>query len=182
MRVKMSALALTATLALPVATAAQTVQPVVITNFPPVQTVAGKLAVTVSEPIPATRLASDQEVVSPGTPDDPGSLTEGGVVDATGFTSVVLSLAGEVKGTLAREGRIGALLVPDQPELVKALREDGIVALALKVEARVGPLPVALFSSDQPALRLGFPRYRVFYYNTTPRAAEVKLWAYLSSR
>jgi hypothetical protein len=166
-------------LALAGAAPAQDVQPVVVTNFPPVQAVTGEVKVTGILP---AHLASDREVVSPGGPEDVGSLTEGGLIDGTGFTSVVLSLVGEVKGTLTREGRIGALLVPDQPELIKALREEGIVALALRVEARVGPQPTALFASDQPVLRLGFPRYRVFYYNSTPRAAEVKLWAYLTVR
>lgn len=179
MRAKMSVYASLAALALPGAVLAQEIQPVVVTNFPSLQAVTGEVKVT---GLPAARLASDHEVVSPGSPEDVGSLTEGGVIDGTGFTSVVLSLAGEVKGNLTREGRIGALLVPDQPELLKALREEGVVALALSVEARVGPVPTVLFSSDQPVLRLGFPRYRVFYYNSTPRAADVKLWAYLTAR
>jgi hypothetical protein len=183
MRMKRSAFALAAALALPLPASAQEVtRAVVVTNFPPIQRVMGRVDVSVAEPIPSAVLASKHEVVSPGSPQNPGSLTEGGVIEADGFTGVVLSLAGEMKGTLVREGRVGALLVPDQPELVKALRENGIVAFPLTVEARVVPAQTSLFTSDQPALRLAFPRYRVFFYNTTSYAAEVSLWVYLTTR
>jgi hypothetical protein len=181
MRIQSSALVFAACLLLPATARSQEVpRPVIITNLPDIQPVSGK--VTVSEPVPSGRLRSDHAVVSPGTPQEVGSLTEGALIDVTGFTSVVLSLAGEVKGTVAREGRVGALLVPDEPELIRALREDGVVPFPLKVEARVLPTQQALFTSDQPALPVGFPRYRVFFYNTTPRATEVSLWVYMTTR
>lgn len=179
MHTKIAVYASLAALALPGALVGQQPQEVVVLNFPAVQAVTGEVKV---QGLPEARLESERAVVAPGRAENVGSLTEGGVIDCTGFGSVVLSLAGEVKGTLLSDGKIGALLIPDQPELLKAVREQGIVALALVVEARVGPATTELFASDQPAARLGFPRYRIFYYNSTPRAAEVKLWAYLTVR
>ena len=37
-----------------------------------------------------------------------------------------------------------------------------------------------MYSSEPTTHRVGFPRYRVFLYNTTPKAAEAVVYAYLS--
>ena len=38
------------------------------------------------------------------------------------------------------------------------------------------------FSTSFPNLIIGFPRYRVFVYNTTDRIATVNVFAYLTRR
>lgn len=152
---------------------------VVVTNFPAVQQIVG--AVTVTAPIPQTRLETLRAQVTPAGPSEINDLTDAGLLDATGFSGVMLSLAGTSQGRLSSVGRVGALLIPDQPEILAAFHDLGTPEFPLAVEARVAPSDSGIFQSAQIGLRLGFPRYRVFLYNTTPRTSQVVLYAYLNN-
>ena len=150
-----------------------------VTNFPETQQVAG--VVSIGAPAPTTRFAAVKALVAPGGPLDTEELTEGGAVDAAGFSHVTLSLAVTVRGALPTPGRVGALLIPEQPEVLTAMRDFGILQFPLAVEAPVAPSVAGLHQSSPTALRLAFPRYRVFFYNTTPKAADVTLYLYLGN-
>jgi hypothetical protein len=152
---------------------------VVVTNFPEVQNVEGE--VVVSGPIPHTDLAVTEALVSPGALVNPNSYSDGGVLTTAGFTSVSLSLAGRVQGRIGGPGRVGAMLVPDVPEILEALNTHGVRQFDLHVEATVEPSETGIYQSQQVHLRLGFPRYRVYFYNETPRTAEATLYAYLNN-
>ncbi|MDX1630559.1 MAG: hypothetical protein R3234_01760, partial [Thermoanaerobaculia bacterium] len=71
---------------------------VAVTNFPEVQPVEGRVAVT--EPIPRTRLVRFQETVGPVDRNEVTRLVDGGILEAEGFGSVTLSLGGFAKGSL----------------------------------------------------------------------------------
>ena len=77
--------------------------------------------------------------------------------------------------------RLFALLVPDQPEVLGALRGAGVLQFPLSVEAPVAPSPSGIHQSAPTTVRLAFPRYRVFFYNTTPRTSEATLFSYLGN-
>jgi hypothetical protein len=155
-------------------------QAVVVTNFPETQPVSG--TVTVERPVPTTRLVTTRALVSPGGPANVADLTEAAAaLEATGFAHATLSLAVDVQGTLAGPGTVGAMLIPDQPDVLAALRSHGVAQFPLTVEAPVGPSPSGIHQSSSLATRLAFPRYRVFFYNTTPRTSEVTLYVYLGS-
>ncbi len=153
--------------------------PVVVTNFPTVQSIAGTVAV--GEPVPASRLVTFTEVVSPAGRDDVANLTDAGVLDATGFGSVVVSLAGESKGRLTAPGAVGLLLLPDEPRIAWSFETYARAQFGLLSEAPVAPSPQGIFESVQTRFELGFPRYRVFFFNETDRAAEVSGYLYLRS-
>lgn len=154
-------------------------QQVVVTNFPETQQITG--TVVIERPLPTTRLVALKALVTPGGPTNVADLTEGGVLDGTGFASATLSLAVDVQGSLAGPGKVGAMLVPDQSDVLAALRTYGVVQFPLTVEAPVAPSVAGIHQSDSKSVRLGFPKYRVFFYNTSPRTSEVTLYVYLAS-
>ena len=151
---------------------------VVVTNFPEVQKVSG--SVVVSEPIPQTRFETKKAVVSPSELSDTNHLTEAGTLDTAGFTHVTLSVAGSLQGS-GQAGTVGVVLIPDVPEVLTALRTYGLLQLALRAEATVAASQSGLFSSASATFRLAFPRYRVLLYNSTAKAADAAVYAYLST-
>lgn len=146
---------------------------VAVTNFPEVQ------RVVVNEPVPQTRLETRKAQAAPADLSDAAHLTEAGSLQTAGFTHVTLSVVGNLQGS-AQAGVVGVVLVPDVPEVAAALR-NGVVQLGLRTEAAVSPAQGGLFSSESVTLRLGFPRYRVFLYNSTSKTAEATVYAYLST-
>lgn len=135
--------------------------------------------VEVDAPVPHARLESMLNVVvGPSTRGEPNLWAEAGVLETNGFTSVVLSLLGQLRGTPAATGVVGLILIPDEEGIQQALVE-GEVHLAL--EALADPVPAGglYFSGTRAALPIAFPRYRVFVYNTTDRSASVNVFAYL---
>jgi hypothetical protein len=153
-------------------------EPVLVTNFPEVQQISGR--VVVSEPIPQTRFATRKALVTPSPLSDTNSLTDAGTLDTEGFTQVTLSLSGALQGN-AQGGAVGVVLVPDVPEVMTALRTYGVLQLALRTEAEVSPSQKGLFSSEPATFRLGFPRYRVLLYNAAQKSADATVYAYLST-
>ena len=152
---------------------------VFVTNFPVVQQVAG--TVTVAAPIPMTRLETLRAQVTPAGAADVIDWTDAGTLDATGYAFVTLSLGGYVQGRIATTGVVGAVLIPDQPDAAAALHDYSVQQFPLTVVARVQPTDAAIFQSPQTNVRLGFPRYRVYLYNSTPRTSQVALYAYLNN-
>lgn len=153
---------------------------VVVTNFPEVQEVSGR--VSVPEPVPQSELFRRLDVVVP--PIDRGATTqlvEAGTLDAAGFTHAVLSLRGEVQGNLVRDGVVGMVLVPAEDPVLRALLEEGRFDFALEVEAQVLRAERGYFASGQTRHALGFPSYRVFLYNSSDRSVEADVYVYLTS-
>jgi hypothetical protein len=150
---------------------------VFVTNFPEVQTIAG--SVTVPAPIPQTRLETLEALVSPAPLADPGSYTDAGTLQTAGFGAVTLGVAGTVQGRLVSPAPVGVILLPNVPEILATFRTHGIAQFALRVEALAGPSDSGAFSSEPALLQLGFPSYRVFLYNATPRTSQVTIYAYL---
>lgn len=151
---------------------------VVVTNFPEVQTVSGR--VTISEPIPQTRFETRKAVVLTAPLSDTNHWTEAGAIDCAGFTFVTLSLGGSLKGA-GQAGTVGVVLVPDVADVLEALRTYGVLQFPLRVDAAVPVVPSGLFSSESKTFRLAFPRYRVFLYNTTSKSADAVVYALLST-
>ncbi len=157
----------------------QEIQRVFVTNLPGVFPVEG--TVQVGGPIPHARLARLTEVlVPPVSPRDTLHLIPGGTIAADGFTSVSLSLNGETKGEVYRAGAVGAILIPEEESIVRAFEEKGQVQFALEVTAASGSGPAAYFASVPVRHQVGFPRYRVFFYDTADKAVSVNLFAYLT--
>jgi len=138
-------------------TTADAPEQVIVTNFPELQRIAGR--VSVPEPVPASALVRRLDVIVPAVDRAATTqLVESGGIDAAGFTHAVLGLRGEVQGHLLRDGVAGAILVPDEEPVIRALLEAGRYEFPLEVQAPVLRENRGLFASDQPRQVLGFPR------------------------
>ena len=154
------------------------IRPVLVTNFPETQKVAG--AVSIEGPLRQAALAHIADIeVPPVRPDDPRRLVSAGVLTTDGFAAVVLSLSGSTKGRAPKAGEVGALLVPDEEPILRVLDEQGLLQFPLEVKAPVA-LNTAIFSSSQERRVVAFPRYRILLYNTSDRTMTVDLFAYLT--
>lgn len=146
-----------------------------ILNFPEVQEVEGE--VEVKSAIPAASLASFPEtLVAPTGATDPTQWAFVGRLDAAGWRHAVLSLAGEVRGR-GGAGEVGAVLVPDVAMAARAFEDGQVLLFPLKVSTEVAPDSLWV-ASEQPEVRLAFPRYRVYLYNASERSVALRLHAY----
>jgi hypothetical protein len=116
--------------------------------------------------------------VSPVARNETHRLLDGGVIETDGFAHMTFSFGGEFKDGIPTSGRIGALLVPDDPKILHLLRSEGQIVFALEVTFKVIPGQHAIFVSEQQTQRVAFPRYRVFFYNETSSTAMVTLSVY----
>lgn len=167
----------------------QDVTRVLIANWPTAQEVYGKVSIdgpvrvepTEGWKIHATLVRMENILVSPVRPDQTTRLVDAGVLTTDGYPYVVLSLAGQVKGDLTKPGEVGAILIPEEETIQTAFDETGMVIHPLRVSSGQLVESTGFFDSEQPRLAVGFPRYRVLLYNTTDKAVEADLFAYLTS-
>ena len=151
---------------------------VFVLNLPTIQPVQGE--VTITQPIPQTEFQSlGEKVVPPLQRSETTALVPGGLVEAEGFRTAVVSIAGFVQGQALAEGTVGAILLPEEDSILRVFREEAQIQLELEVTADTAPSNA--YFSGREVLTLGFPRYRIYYYNTTGRAVSVKLFAYLGN-
>ena len=164
-------------LAVALSVSAEPPEEVYIANFPTQQEVRG--TVSVDGAIPHSRMVRfENQLVTPVQRSEYTNLQEIGVLDATGFSSAVMSLVAEVKGSGAVGGKVGLLLLPDEEPLVRAFRDDGNILLALELEAESIPdFPGTL--AAQATKEIAFPRYRVFLYNEGPSSVLSSAYVYL---
>jgi hypothetical protein len=159
--------------------AEDTSRPVRVMNFPVLYKIEGQ--VEVPSPVPHSALVRLKEVtVPPVEPTETGRLIDGGTIDASGFTTAVLSLSGRASGRALRSGVVGAYLVPDEEAIVKAYEEDALMQFPIEISAPLQTSTYRLTAMQQSKAGLGFPRYRVRLYNTTDRTVTVNLYAYLT--
>jgi len=116
----------------------QELQQVFVTNFPSVFNVDGQVAL--KGPIKTAALASIQDViVSPVNPKDTLRLIQAGTITTEGFGSMVLSLTGQIKGEIVRTGTVGAILIPDEEPVTRAVGPKRPLDEGTSGETRVEP-------------------------------------------
>jgi hypothetical protein len=156
------------------------VVPVAVTNFPDPFKVEGSVAI--KGPIRDTTLLTLADVIVPPVKrEDTNHFVDAGTVVTDGFAFAVVSVLGELKGQLQRPGDVGAILLPDDDRVQRALAERGQLLLA--EEAKVTPVagPSPYFASKPVRFAVAFPRYRVFVYNAGDKAASVTVHTYLTN-
>lgn len=115
--------------------------------------------------------------VTPVERDQTNQLIDGGEIDTDGFVRLVINMTGQPEGTVSRPGIVGAVLVPAVAPYDFALRTLSILPAIIEVAFPV-ETSKAFFMSKQLKFDVGFPRYRVFFYNTTDAAIRVNFFAY----
>jgi len=155
------------------------IQQVEVVNFPEVQRFQGDI--DVKGPIAHSRLLRREKVTVPpvGRSYAP-ELVQAEPAETDGFTDVVLNLEGEIKGTSFTPGAVGAVLIPDEEPVLRALKEEGQFLFPLEIAAHPAPSGPRTFSAATVRTIVGFPRYRIYFYNDTDRTAEVTLYLYLT--
>ena len=173
-------LGLLALLFLAGAGAADEIQKVFVTNFPKVQAVSGEVSIegTIRH---AVHRRFREIVVPPVNPSDVSRLISAGTLEVDGFTAVVLALNGYSKGKTLKSGVVGAILLPDEDTVLRAFEEEG--KSQFPIEIRTSPFVTAspYSASDMQRFLVGFPRYRIWLYNTTDTAVSANLFAYLTN-
>jgi len=155
------------------------VVPVTVTNFPGTFKVEG--AVAIRGPIQDTSLATLGEVIVPPVKrEDTTHFVDAGTVTTDGFSYAVVSIIGELKGQLTRPGDIGAILIPEEERVERALAERGQLLLAeeVKVTPVLGSSPY--FAAKPLRFAVAFPNYKVYLYNAGDKAAGVTVHVYLT--
>jgi hypothetical protein len=136
--------------------------------------------VTINGPIQHAAIVRIKDaVVSSVSRDDIASWTLAGEVDTTGFTSMNLSIQGQMRGIVSDGGLIGVILIPDEESIGQALSE-GVVQLFLEATAPVS-VGANHFDASAPWLPIAFPKYKVYLYNTTEHGASTNLFFYLTN-
>ncbi len=164
----------------PLAWTADRINHVFVTNFHNPQQITG--AVDVGNIIPHGELVRRTDlIVSPAQRHETTQFTDAGIIETDGFTFLVLSLEGQVKGRPFEGGSIGVILLPDEEPVVRAFQEEGQLHLTLEAAVSVAAYQAAYFSDSKSSLPIAFPRYRVLLYNSTDKTASVNLYAYLTN-
>lgn len=157
-----------------------TIREVFVTNFPEIQRVEG--AVSIKGAVRLSELKSFTNVIVPPVkPSETTRLVEAGTLVTDGFANVVLSLHGQVKGSVVKRGGVGAILIPVQETIEQAFNEQGLMHFSMEVSAPGVSAETSFFASDQPRHKIGFDAYRVLLYNTTDKTVTVNLFTYLTS-
>jgi len=151
---------------------------VVVTNLPDVVQIEGKVAVvgTIRHAVTVQRV---NLIVPPVDRLAVADLVELEPIDTDGFTAVTMSLHGQVRGRALKAGSVGAILLPDQTSVLEALNQRGSFTLPLEVTSALTNKEETDFSV-QKRFALGFPRYRIYLYNSTDRTVDAHLYLYLT--
>lgn len=105
-------------------------------------------------------------------------LVDAGTIQTDGYKEMVLSLGGEVGEFPEANGKIGVILIPNQHPFDKALEYLGVLGFPIEISSTIRSQGPLIFASDQMAVRIAFPSYRVLMYNTTNKTARVWFYAY----
>ena len=145
-----------------------------VDNLPETQQVRG--SVSVDNPISHVKFMKKEAiVVPPARRAEASDMAHAGTVEAEGFTSITLSLQGEIKSGSASAGSIGVLLIPDEDPILRAFRGAKHLQYAIECVSNLKSGDPAYFSAEQVQQRMSFPRYRIYLYNTTSKTVEANL-------
>ena len=146
-----------------------------VKNFPETQQVRGSVAIEGT----TTAIKREGMLVSPSRRNELTELFYGGKIETEGFTSISVSLQGEIKSTTFLSGTVGVILIPDEEPVLRALRDAKQIQFPIETACNIKSGDSDYFSSEQSNQRIGFSRYRIYVYNTLNRQVEANLYLYL---
>jgi len=160
---------------------ADEIQKIFVTNFPSLQQVSGTVSVEGTIRHGAPRHFKEI-IVPPVNPGEVSRLISAGTIEADGFTSVVLALNGQSRGKLPlKSGVVGAILVPDEESVLRVFEEDGKAQFPIEIKTAALTGSSTHVASEAQRFLVGFPRYRIWLYNTSDRTISANLYAYLTN-
>jgi len=148
-----------------------------INNFPELQQVKGSVSIE-----GMTRSITKEGLVVPTSQRaEVSEMLYAGAIETEGFTSLLISLQGEMRSDVFSSGTIGVLLVPEERSILRVLREAKRVQFPIECKAQTKSGASVYFESEQVPQRIAFPRYKMYLYNTVNKSAEANVYLYLSN-
>jgi len=124
-------------------------------------------------------LAAIRRVTVPTAPrTQTTQLVDAGVFDCDGYKSIVLNLAGEIKDPVPKAGKIGAILVPDVDPFTQAFQQLGLLPVTIEIEVTLKQGAGGYYMAEPKRADVGFPRYRVLFFNETGAAVTASFFAF----
>jgi hypothetical protein len=120
-------------------------------------------------------------VVNPVNRSQIEMLIDAGTIDTEGYSTLVLNMAGMPSAPTQKPGVVGVILIPDIAPFDEAFRKWGILPAIIELTADIKP-GENNFIAKQKRFDVGFPRYRLLFYNTTDSTMTVAFFAYRSYR
>ena len=149
-----------------------------VMNFPSVQPIHG--TVVLDAPTPHAILVQRENVqVPPIKRSEITNLVNAGTIQTEGYTYAILSLQGEMKSQFWEAGTVGAMLVPEEGPVQRAMRDGQRIQFPMEVSTRIEAGDSTYWNAEQVRLNVGFGTYRVYFYNSTSKGAEANLYVYL---
>lgn len=171
---------LIAFIALPTIAVSDEVQDVRVVNLPETQSVKG--SVEIEGLVRHSAIDRKENILVPTAQrNNTNSLTYAGTIQTDGFTSIVLSLQGEIQSESFTPGKVGALLIPNEKPILRAFHDNKTILFPLEINTEVVPGKTLYFTTESVKQVVGFPEYLVYLYNSTNKNVEVNLYMYLTN-
>lgn len=148
-----------------------------VNNFPELQQIKGSVSIEGT-----TKYITKEGLVVPTS--QRAELSEmvfAGTIETDGFTSLLISLQGEMRSDVYSSGTIGVLLIPDEKSILRALREAKRVQFPVECKVHTKSGDPIYFESEQVQQRIAFSRYKMYLYNTANKSVEANIYLYLSN-
>lgn len=148
-----------------------------VNNFPVTQQVKGSVSLE-----GMTKFISlDRVLVPPAKRADVTEMVDAGIIEMDGYSSLLISLQGEMRSDVFSSGTIGVLLVPHEKSILRLLRDAKRTVYPIESAASAKSGDPIYFESEQSQQRIAFSQYKVYLYNTTNKQAEANVYFYLSN-
>lgn len=178
--VSVAALALLWGLVPPRAQSSRSIVDVIVSNWPRTQEVEG--SVQVEGTIRHSAFHRKEGIIVPTSRrNEISELVPAGTIDADGFTGITVSFQGEVKSTSFESGTIGVLLLPEEEPIFRALRDAKRVQFPVECAVKVANGDSTYFSAEPVHQPVGFPRYKIYCYNTVNKSVEANIYVQLEN-
>jgi len=150
---------------------------VLINNFPDVQQIRGSISVEGT-----TKYITKEGLVVPTSQRaELSEMVYAGAIETDGFTSVLISLQGEMRSDVFSSGTIGVVLIPDEKPILRTLRDAKRIQFPIECRVQTKSGDLVYFESESVQQRIAFSRYKMYLYNTVNKSAEANVYLYLSN-
>ena len=158
---------------------AQVSQPsdVRINNFPELQQIKGSVSIEGT----TKSIAKEGLVVPTSQRAELSEMIYAGTIETEGFTSLLISLQGEMRSDVFSSGTIGVVLIPDEKSILRILREAKRIQFPIECKVHTKSGDLIFVESEQVQQRIAFPRYKMYLYNTANKSVEANVYLYLSN-
>lgn len=148
-----------------------------VNNFPATQQIKGSVALEGVTKF----IAKESVLVPPSQRAEVTEMVDAGTIEMDGYSSLVISLQGEMRSDVFSSGAIGVLLVPYERSILRILRDAKRTIYSIETTATAKSGDSIYFESEQAQQRIAFSQYKIYLYNTTNKQAEANVYIYLSN-